>query len=1618
MTRPRCRCFRPTLESLEARVLPSANPTAVEVVTGMMNVYRFLVDPVRTGGLPVNEVSHAELVAGTQPTDSYFWVPAMLGNYLAIGALSNAYRHQDATFTAGYSDAELLTTFAATETSLEHILSTPGFTYVDTNPASPTFGKQALFQFHITTAAGDPEEGAPLDPNVGDGSFSRIVSGLDNEQLIAGLTFADQYLRSLTRQELDPAIPLARVTALADRMSASLTHFDLRMWFNSADDHFFQGLPDDPHGGSDDDRITREGRLAFVTALARGEITQAEFQAGVTSVDTASTEGASSFDTSATPAVVERRSFFGTNLEMYAIAPFVTEEQLGPYGEGTLYPEVQALKVSANGLGLPAGGAAAVSSGFTFQGFAMSPAENESGDTFGHQVLIPPAVGEMAGATFVAPLPSLQPFGDLAIQQLTDAVNALKAQAAATTDPVAKHWDTNPDGSVRYGAPNYLNVADTTIINGNPIVDDTDPRYGFLEIGEMGLGLLNGLMGGTYIEDTLITDPGWFNAARQYQEVLNVREVEWEPTGAGHQAFESNAGGGLTWRIETDGTSGTFDPTHPLAVTSPFLVGEPGDYSLVLRYSDNASPKHVEVMVNGTPVGSFDTVNTGDWNTFADSSPIELGSLTPGEIAVTFQVDDVPGTDQFGIELDNYTLTRHDLAVNNVNVVQSATTAGQLVFDVSLTSPLSTPVTVNYTTTPGTGTPGIDYAATSGTLTFNPGDTSQTVVVTIPADARPKGTETFFLDLSGATGGVTVSQPRGTASVITDNPATITPSAGSAQDAPVNTTFATALTAVVRDAFGNPVAGVPVTFAAPGTGASGTFAASATVTTDGNGVATAPAFTANTTAGSFVVTASVGVLPPADFDLTNDPAATSGLLITYQSPTVAAGAATSFEVTAVDAFGNTTPNYGGTIAFASTDGQAMLPPAYPFTVADAGQHSFNATLKTAGLQSITASDAADSSITSGPATITVTAAGATHLVLGQQPTTTVVAAPFYPAMTVLLEDPFNNVTADSSTVVTIALVNNSVHAILSGTTQVKAVNGIATFGSTAVSLAGTGFTLMAAANALPVVVSSPFDVVPVTHFSIRVIAPSGNKAGSTFGLTVTALDSANRPVAGYRGTVHFSSTDTQADLPADYTYTAGDNGQHTFNAVFKTAGVPMLTVSDRAKSAVKGVSAVGVSAVTVAPAATVALAVTGFPSPTLASAPHMFTVAAVDAFGNRTPAYRGRVHFSSLDVAAGLPADYTFTSSAAGAHTFTATMRTLGSQPLTASDLANGSITGTETISVASLGAGISGPGAGVRGQPLNYVLSASETGEPASTLFTFRIDWDGNGTIDQTVTGPSGMIVSDIFSVSKTYTIKVTAADSVGNTSIAPAATVTIAAIGLQTDPHDSALTALVIGGTTGADTITVLPTNAAGTSVSVTINGSLQPGGPFMPTGHIIIYGQAGNDIMQVLTASVGGNQVSVAVPAVLSGDAGNDVLRVSGTTSGNILLGGAGNDNLTGSSGRNLLIGGLGADTLHGGTDDDIVIGNATVHDGDLVALCAVMTEWDRTDADIVTRVGHLSGSTPGGLNGAIFLDATAFLPDVASDQLFGGGGLDWFVVTASGKAVDTANDVQAGDVVTAL
>ena len=74
------------------------------------------------------------------------------------------------------------------------------------------------------------------------------------------------------------------------------------------------------------------------------------------------------------------------------------------------------------------------------------------------------------------------------------------------------------------------------------------------------------------------------------------------------------------------------------------------------------------------------------------------------------------------------------------------------VFTVSLSATSSQQVTVDYATSDGTATAGEDYTATSGTLTFQAGETTKTISVPITDDTEDDGGETFTLTLSNASG--------------------------------------------------------------------------------------------------------------------------------------------------------------------------------------------------------------------------------------------------------------------------------------------------------------------------------------------------------------------------------------------------------------------------------------------------------------------------------------------------------------------------------------------------------------------------------------------------------------------------------------------------------------------------------------------------------------------------------------------------------------------------------------------------------------------------------------------------------------------------------------------------
>lgn len=96
----------------------------------------------------------------------------------------------------------------------------------------------------------------------------------------------------------------------------------------------------------------------------------------------------------------------------------------------------------------------------------------------------------------------------------------------------------------------------------------------------------------------------------------------------------------------------------------------------------------------------------------------------------------------------------------------------------------------------------------------------------------------------------------------------------------------------------------------------------------------------------------------------------------------------------------------------------------------------------------------------------------------------------------------------------------------------------------------------------PPPVTPPPVITPVVSSLGVSISQSSVTAGSSFQVTVRALDSTGAVVPGYTGTVAFASSDISAVLPARYTFTATDKGVHTFTVTLKTAGSQRVSVVD------------------------------------------------------------------------------------------------------------------------------------------------------------------------------------------------------------------------------------------------------------------------------------------------------------------------------------------------------------------------------------------------------------------------------------------------------------------------
>ncbi len=213
--------------------------------------------------------------------------------------------------------------------------------------------------------------------------------------------------------------------------------------------------------------------------------------------------------------------------------------------------------------------------------------------------------------------------------------------------------------------------------------------------------------------------------------------------------------------ILPEGTSAT-----PGTATVTIRLAGPTDQTITVDYATE----------DGTALAGQDYTATSGTATIASgqsSTTITIPILRDGTVeggeAFTIRLSNASGA-TIGDDSAQVALIDDDgFTIADVSIAEGTGGSLNMTFTVTLASALSAAATVDYATSDGSAVAGSDYTATSGTLTFNAGQTSRTFNVPINGDADFEGTEAFAITLSNATGGAGIRDATAEGSIRDDD---------------------------------------------------------------------------------------------------------------------------------------------------------------------------------------------------------------------------------------------------------------------------------------------------------------------------------------------------------------------------------------------------------------------------------------------------------------------------------------------------------------------------------------------------------------------------------------------------------------------------------------------------------------------------------------------------------------------------------------------------------------------------------------------------------------------------------------------------------------------------------
>lgn len=212
-----------------------------------------------------------------------------------------------------------------------------------------------------------------------------------------------------------------------------------------------------------------------------------------------------------------------------------------------------------------------------------------------------------------------------------------------------------------------------------------------------------------------------------------------------------------------EGNSGTTAMTFTVSLSTAYDANVTVSYATAdgsaLAGSDYVAASGAVTIPAGQLSRTLTVLVNGDLLVESDEYfSVNLTSSTTGAIAnslsfATVYDDDTPPT----------------IAISDASIVEGNSGTRLMSFTVSLSKASGKSVWVNYATANSTAKTGDnDYLSKSGTLYFAPGQTTMTFTITIKGDTRKEQNESFYVNLSGASGG-TIADRQGVGTIVNDD---------------------------------------------------------------------------------------------------------------------------------------------------------------------------------------------------------------------------------------------------------------------------------------------------------------------------------------------------------------------------------------------------------------------------------------------------------------------------------------------------------------------------------------------------------------------------------------------------------------------------------------------------------------------------------------------------------------------------------------------------------------------------------------------------------------------------------------------------------------------------------